>query len=189
MKTTTLEFLKLLPEFMRSDPTVQGLAEAVEAVLAGPAAEVPNARVWDRIDHMDAAQLDALAWELDIDWYNTGWDIEAKRATIKSSDKIYRKRGTKWAVEQVIADVFGGGFVTEWNEYGGEPYHFKATTSYLLQDTETVERFRALVAKAKRASARLDTIEFAQDGTAAAYAMTKAVGMTVTYAAFAAKIG
>ena len=57
--------------------------------------------------------------------YNPGWDIEAKRATIKSSDKIYRKRGTKWAVEQVIADVFGGGFVTEWNEYGGEPYHFK----------------------------------------------------------------
>ena len=117
MKTTTLEFLKLLPEFMRSDPAVQGLAEAVEAVLAGPAAEVPNARVWDRIDHMDAVQLDELAWELDIDWYDPGWDIEAKRATVKSSDKIYQKRGTKWAVEQVIADVFGGGFVTEWNEY------------------------------------------------------------------------
>ena len=65
----------------------------------------------------------------------------------------------------------------------------QATTSYLLQDTETVERFRALVAKAKRASTRLDTIEFAQDGTATAYAMTRRVGMTVTNAGFAAKIG
>lgn len=189
MKLTDLDFFKLLPEFMRDDPAVKGLVEAVEAILAGPAAEVPNARVWDRVDYMDDTQLDELAWELDIDWYDTGWHIGVKRATIKSSDKIYRKRGTKWAVEQVIADVFGGGFVTEWNEYGGEPYHFKATTSYLLQDTETVERFRALVAKAKRASTRLDTIEFAQDGTATAYAMTKAVGMTVTYAGFAAKIG
>lgn len=189
MKLTDLDFFKLLPEFMRDDPAVKGLVEAVETVLAGPAAEVPNARVWDRVDYMDDAQLDELARELDIDWYDTGWDIDVKRATVKNSDKIYQKRGTKWAVEQVIADVFGGGYVTEWNEYDGEPFHFKATTGYLLQDTKTVERFLALVAKAKRASTRLDTIEFAQDGTATAYAMTKAVGMTVTYAGFAAKIG
>ena len=189
MKLTDLDFFKLLPEFMRDDPAVKGLVEAVEAILAGPAAEVPNARVWDRVDYMDDAQLDELAWELDIDWYDTGWDIGVKRATVKNSDKIYQKRGTKWAVEQVIADVFGGGYVTEWRDYDGEPFHFKATTGYLLQDTETVERFLTQVKKAKRASAVLDTIEFAQDGAATAYGMPKATGMSLVHSAFAANIG
>ena len=185
MRLSTLKFLQLLPDFMHDDPAVQGLAEAVEAILAAPAQEVPNAAVWNRIDQMDAAQLDELAWELDIDWYDTGWTIEQKRETVKNSDKIYQKRGTKWAVEQVIKDVFGGGCVEEWTEYGGEPFHFRVTTSYALQGQDEIDRFRALVAEAKRASARLDNIVFAQDAEASAYAAVKIVAVTVVNGATA----
>ena len=129
MKLTTLEFLRLLPSFMREDPAVKGLAEAMESILAEPAAAVKTARSWDQIDNLDDAQLDELAWELDIDWYSKDLPIESKRALIKSSDQVYAKRGTKWAVEKVMEDVFGGGYVTEWNAYGGEPFHFRVTTS------------------------------------------------------------
>lgn len=188
MRLSTLKFLQLLPDFMHDDPAVQGLAEAVEDILFSPAQEVPNAAVWNRIDQMDAAQLDELAWELDIDWWDTSWDIATKRATAKSSDRIYQKRGTKWAVEQVVKDVFYGGYVMEWTEYSGEPFHFRISTEYPLQDAATVERFYRLVARAKRASARLDEIEFAQNARVKAYCGAAACGVSVCYSGFAANV-
>lgn len=179
MKLASLNFLRLLPEFMREDAAVRGLAQAVEEILAEPSAQVKTARVWDQIDKMTDKQLDELAYELDIDWYSSGLSTESKRAVIKSSDKVYAKRGTKWAVEQVIKDVFGGGYVTEWQDYGGKPFHFRVTTSYMLQSQNVIDEFRGLVAKAKRCSAVLDSIEFAHSGTAVAYAAAVRTGISV----------
>lgn len=45
MKITTLEFLRLLPEFMREDAAVKALAEAVESTVLIPAVRVKTARV------------------------------------------------------------------------------------------------------------------------------------------------
>lgn len=188
MRITSLDFLRLLPEFMREDAAVRGLAKAVEDILSEPAKQVKTVRAWDRIDNMTEEQLDELAYELDIDWYSTDLSIESKRAVVKSSDKVYAKRGTKWAIEQVIKDVFGGGYVTEWQDYGGDPFHFRVTTSYMLQSQEIVDEFRELVAKAKRCSAVLDTIEFAHSGTATAYAATARTGLSIVMAGKAANI-
>ncbi len=188
MKLTTLEFLRLLPSFMREDPAVQGLAEAVESILAEPATAVRTTRAWDQIDNLTDAQLDEMAWELDIDWYKKDLPIESKRAIIKSSDQVYAKRGTKWAVEKVMLDVFGGGYVTEWDAYNGEPFHFRVTTSYPLQTQEIVDRFRELVATAKRCSAVLDTIEFAHEGEAVAYSAAARVGMSISHTAVAVNL-
>ena len=63
MKITTLEFLRLLPEFMREDAAVKALAEAVESTVLIPAVRVKTARVWDQIDRLNDAQLDELAYE------------------------------------------------------------------------------------------------------------------------------
>ena len=188
MKITTLEFLRLLPEFMREDAAVKALAEAVESTVLIPAVRVKTARVWDQIDRLNDAQLDELAYELDVDWYSADLPIESKRAIIKSSDKVYSKRGTKWAIEQIIKDVFGGGYVTEWNKYNGEPFHFRVTTTYPLQTQDIVDRFRALVAVAKRSSAVLDVIEFAHSGEVTAYAATARTGMAVVAVGTAANI-
>jgi len=179
MKITSLEFLKLLPEFMREDAAVKGLANAVDEILAEPAKDVKTVRSWDQIDNMTDEQLDELAYELNIDWYSKDLPIENKRSVIKNSDKVYMKHGTKWAVEKIIEDVFGGGYVTEWNEYGGKPFHFRVTTSYPLETQDIIDRFRELLSVAKRSSAVLDTIEFAHSGTAAAYAATARTGQSI----------
>lgn len=188
MKITTLEFLKLLPEFMRDDAAVKGLAKAVEEIIALPAAGVKTARVWDEIDKLTNAQLDELAYELDVDWYSADLPIESKRAIIKNSDKVYSKRGTKWAIEQIIKDVFGGGYVTEWDKYNGEPFHFRVTTSYPLQTQDIIDRFRELVALAKRSSAVLDVIEFAHSGEVTAYVATARIGIAIVATGTAANI-
>lgn len=173
MKLNDADILRLLPEFMREDPAVKGLASGINVLIRGAGQKAVTARVWDQIDQLDDAQLDELAYELDIDWYSAELPIDRKRAIIKNSDLVHSRRGTKWAVEQVMADVFNGGTAQEWYKYGGKPFHFRVTTDYPLQSQDIVERFRELIAVTKPARAVLDSIEFAHEGTTTTWTLTK----------------
>ena len=105
IKLDDVDVLKLVPEFMRNDAAVQGLAAAVNSLIKAPGARIKTARVWDQIDRLTGAQLDELAYELDIDWYDKDLPLENKRALVKSADLVHSRRGTKWAVEQVLIDT------------------------------------------------------------------------------------
>lgn len=188
MKLSDVDLLKLLPEFMRDDEAVKGLVAAVNDLSRQPGAQVKTARVWDQIDRLNDVQLDELAYELDIDWYDKTLPIENKRALIKSADLVHSRRGTKWAVEQVLIDIFGSGTAKEWFDYNGEPFHFRVSTDYPLDGQEIIDRFRAAIALAKPCRAVLDTIEFAHTGTTGAYTATASLGVAVQAAGVAINI-
>ena len=114
MKLTTLEFVRLLPQFMREDGAVKGLSAAMDQIVPELARSTATLSTWDHIDELNEAELDALAWELNILWYDTGATLDTKRALVKDSDLVYKRLGTKWAVENVINSYFGEGYVTEW---------------------------------------------------------------------------
>ena len=116
MKLSTLEFIRLLPRFMREDGAVKGLAAAMDEIVPELAQSTATLSTWDHIDELTEAELDALAWELNILWYDTGASLDTKRALVKDSDLVYKRLGTKWAVENVINSYFGEGFVEEWFE-------------------------------------------------------------------------
>lgn len=130
MKVSELDFLQLLPAFMRDDEAVIALSKAMDKLLGEPAKRLSTIRTWDKIDELNDAECDELAWELDIDWYNsTDMSLEEKRATIKAAQQIKRKRGTKSSVERLISAHFGDGYVLEWFETGGTPYTFSVLTT------------------------------------------------------------
>ena len=52
MKISDVDLLKLVPEFMRDDPAVKGLATAMSEILREPGAAAKTARVWDQIDSL-----------------------------------------------------------------------------------------------------------------------------------------
>ena len=104
------------------------------------------------------AELDALAWELNILWYDTGASLDTKRALVKDSDLVYKRLGTKWAVENVINSYFGEGFVEEWFEYDGQPGRFRVYSTNPSLSNERLVEFMNLLNKVKRASAKLDGI-------------------------------
>lgn len=158
MKLNDLEFARLLPQFMRNDSAVVGLAAALDAIIPGLSASIKNLSTWDHIDDLSEAELDALAWELNILWYDTGANIDTKRDVIKNSDMVYQHLGTKFAVENVIKSYFGDGHVQEWFEYGGQPGHFRVTSSNPSLSDERLTEFLNLLAKVKRASTKLDTV-------------------------------
>ena len=164
MKLNDIEFLRLLPQFMREDTAVQGLAAGLDAIVPDLAESISKLTTWDHIDELSEAELDELAWELNIPWYSTSSSISIKRDVVKNSDRVYRRLGTKWAVENVIKTYFGDGYISEWYEYDGEPGHFQVNSSNPSINNERLAEFLNLLEKVKRASAKLDSIVISLSG-------------------------
>jgi len=160
MKLTDLDIIKLLPNFMKDDHAVNALSRAINRLIQEPAEKINLLRVWDQIDNLDHADLDELAWELNVDWYSSSMSLDAKRRTIKYAQQIQAKRGTKWAVEQLITAYYGEGHVSEWFEYGGEPYMFSVRVTNTEIKYLTVTDFIRSVNSAKSVRSHLDKIIF-----------------------------
>ena len=159
MKISDLDFVRLLPAFMRDDEAAIALSKAMNKLIQPPGSRIPTIRTWDEIDSLNEPECDELAWELDIDWYDsTGMSLDEKRETIKLAQQIKRKRGTKWAVERLISAYFGEGYVMEWYEMYDSPYTFVALTTNANTDTQNFNKFVEAVKAAKNARSHLASV-------------------------------
>lgn len=174
MTLETLEFIRLLPQFMRGDLAVLGLAGAMDEIIPPLTDSIGLLTTWDKINELSEDELDALAWELNILWYDKSANIDTKRSLILNSDKVYRKLGTKWAVENVIQSYFGDGYIREWFEYDGEPGHFRVYSTNPALNNEQLTAFMNILEKVKRHSSKLDSINITLTGE-----MRLAAGMGV----------
>ena len=152
VKLDTLDFIRLLPSFMRGDLAVLGLAGAMDEIVPPLTGSIGLLTTWDKINELGEDELDELAWELNILWYDKAANIETKRDVILNSDKVYRKLGTKWAVENVIQSYFGEGYIREWFEYEGEPGHFRVYSTNPTVNNEQLTAFLNILDKIKRHS-------------------------------------
>ncbi len=169
MRLSEADVLKLLPAFMRDDEAVVALASGSNKVTRQLANSIRLLSTWDHIAEMTSKELDELAWELGIEWYDSTASMEAKRSVIKESDQVYAKLGTKWAVERIVASYFGTGVVREWWEYGGEPFHFKVLSDNPELVNAHLDKFMALLQTVKRKSAWLDAILIVLTGELTVY--------------------
>ena len=150
MKLSELDFVRLLPAFMREDEAVNALGKAMNELFKEPGARLETLRTWDKVDELTEEECDALAWELDVDWYDsTGMRLEEKRETIKLAQQIKRKRGTKWAVDRLISAYFGEGYVEENDEIDGTPFAFTVYTTNPDTLVENYNKFMEAVKAAK----------------------------------------
>ena len=158
MKLGALDFVRLLPQFMRDDLAVKGLAQGLNELIPVLDGSVQLLTTWDHIDELGEDELDALAWELNILWYDKSANIETKRQLVKDSDNVYRHLGTKWAVENVIQTYFGDGYITEWYEYNGDPGYFRVYSTNPTLSEERLNEFMNILGKVKRHSSKLEGI-------------------------------
>ena len=158
MKLHEAEILKLLPAWMQEDGANRGLASGTDEVTRALTARLRLLSRWDQLDQLSEAELNEMAWELNIQWYDSTAPIEAKRAVIRNSDRVYAKLGTRYAVEQIVTDYFGTGEVREWYEYGGLPHHFKVLSDNPELVNNNLEQFLKLLGVVKRRSSWLDAI-------------------------------
>ena len=124
---TAEEFLRALPPVLRNDSRMIALGQVVAEELSDRMSEIEKAAIYPRIDELDEALLDILAYDFKVDWYGYDYPLETKRALLKSSFYIHRHLGTKGAVEAAIQSVYPKSIVEEWFDYveGGNPSTFR----------------------------------------------------------------
>lgn len=127
-----LSSLELVPSSLRRDPQVQAACAAIDIELHQIYNELPSICFWPFIDEQVPPLLDVLAWEMHVDvWQGWGGDltVEEKRDLINKSIDWHQHKGTKYAVESMLKTIFKSGYVSEWYQYGGNPYFFRLVIS------------------------------------------------------------
>lgn len=156
MKLTDCKVEKLLPLFMRAEKDDLAIARQLDPVIRMIGEKIVTCSDWGYIDVMPEEFVDALAWELDVDWYNPKADrsLAVKRELVKNADEVHRHLGTRAAVESVAKDIFGDGHVEEWFDYSGTPGTFKVWISTQLT-SDTVARFMKTIGQVKNTRSHL----------------------------------
>jgi len=113
--------------------------------------------VINNIDNLPESILDYLAIEYDIKVYKQDRDIQYKRKLIKNALVSYLTAGTAHSMENTIANIYASSKVSEWYEYGGEPYHFKVTaTGVNAKDEKSIDDFLSVIEDTKNVRSILD---------------------------------
>lgn len=158
IKLNGSRFTAAMPENLKEQPEVQAIAYAVGRQIEKLCAYADSARTYAAIQSMPEWVLDLLAVELRTPAYDENYSIKVKRALIEESMLFYTQMGTPAAVEKIIKTIFGSGYISEWWEYDGSPYHFKAHTTNPAITSDDVEEFKRVLGAVKRLSAWLDEI-------------------------------
>lgn len=170
MKLKDVNFIKLLPAFMQNDECVKALSKSIDEIFQPTAQDLEKLSDWDRIDNMTESELDYLAWECDITWYDKTADIETKRSICKNSDKIFMTRATVSAVEEVISTYFSNARLREFFERSnGQPHYFKIETTDVSSYTNKLDLFLSTLEKTKRKSQWLEAIVLMLSGSGGFY--------------------
>lgn len=156
--------LDILPPNLLRDEQIKAAAQALDAELQKITEATKEALLLPRLDELPEAVIDLLAWQWHVDFYEPSMSLETKRQLVRESIAWHRLKGTKAAVEKMVQAVFRGGVVTEWFEYGGEPYHFRVDILSAPQITaENTARLLNVINASKNIRSWLDEITYRRD--------------------------
>jgi phage tail P2-like protein len=144
MQETTL--LELIPENLRHDPDAIAACKALEPEYQELVTNIGKIAAIVDIDKAFSELLDYLAIERNVEFYDQSLPIEVKRSLVKNA-RIYKMyKGTPYAVEQLLHDVFKGKVeIDEWFNYGDDPFYFRLITHAFIPDTELLSSvYRAI---------------------------------------------
>lgn len=113
----------------------RALASAVGRISAVP---VPLHHLWNPAT-CPPALLPWLAWALSVDVWDPAWPERTKRAVLRESFAVHRRKGTAGAVRRALAAAGVPADVIEWWQEGGDPHTFRVRVDVraLLERGET----------------------------------------------------
>ena len=158
MKLSELKLMEFLPAWMRTDENARALAYAVQKQLERLISQFDALVIYAAIDTQSDAILDELGWQFHVPEYSSSLPIATKRALIQTAILTHKQRGTVAAVERVVSDIFGDGWVEEWFDYEGDPYHFRVHTSNVSAGDEEAAYFESVVASSQNVRSYLEAV-------------------------------
>ena len=125
MVLENIDLLSLQTAQMKQDPTTIAMCAALTPKFRELSIDTKSVLIYSRINDLDDATIDELAYQMHVDFYSTSLALEVKQQVVKNSLRWHRIKGTPAAVEEAAKIVFGRSWIEEWFEYGGNPYMFK----------------------------------------------------------------
>ena len=132
----TLDLVETLPEAIRQDEAMRGLAYAFQRQFRKLAQVVDSGALFTNIDTMTSLQLDHLAVMFDLQTWRDYWPVSLKRSVMKSAFVNKRKVGTLAAVREALESIGSASRVIEWWQETPKatPHTFKIAAT--LKDIE-----------------------------------------------------
>ena len=158
MDLKDVDILKLCPAFMREDKTNQVLAQGCNNIFQKWAQDAERLIIVNQIDNLTDAELDQLAKDTNIFWYDESVNITLKRSLIKNSPIVFNRLGTVWAVESVMNDYLPDSELQEWFDYNGKEGYFRLVTNNTEILTTNFQIFLSVLDSIKRRSQWLETV-------------------------------
>ncbi len=158
--TDRAALLEGFPPSLARDEDKEKMAESTAPLLAQVISETDKASIFTQIDTLPEWLLDILASDFKAEWYDYEGTIDEKRKTIQECMFIHRYKGTKFAVETALKSVYSKATVSEWFDYGGEPFHFSVTINDTTNDREKRSRILEKIQYYKNLRSVLDNVTF-----------------------------
>lgn len=165
MKIQSSDFYSILPDSYK-DIETQCISYALSRAVALICEKSQDAKVLAGIGNLSESILDYLAVELRAQYYTQDMNRAEKAGIVQSTLPWYLRAGTKYALEILLQTVYGGGEVTEWQEYAGQPYHFKVkvnSTNNAFDSEDFTTTVMAIVNGAKNVRSILDGLGFVSE--------------------------
>lgn len=162
LKQNTL--LREIPNNLLVDKKVIHLANSLQNSLDKMLDWAEKINFEMNLDKLDDALLDHLLWEKHITW-SEGLGLadtrEKKIKLIQDAIELHRIKGTPAAIELVFSILDIDSKLTEWFQYGGDPYHFKVQINIHDKglNEATYNMLTALIYEYKNVRSYLEAIE------------------------------
>lgn len=156
------EPLDLLSAPMSEDADIIAISYAIKRGTAKMLLYAARTLMYADVDNQPEEILDYMAVELGAAYYDQAMDIETKRGLIKGAIKWYMTAGSAKSVQELVGTTLGGGNISEWYEFGGEPGEFGIEIECQLTE-DNYKRLLETLESVKPSSAHLKTMALTKD--------------------------
>lgn len=124
MDLSNISLLDMQPLHLQNDNFIKALCKALDPYFKKLSDNIKTVYIYGRLDELEEDEIDSLADQFHVDFYDYKLSLDKKRQLVKNSIKLHKIKGTPAAVEEVASTVFGRTKLKEWFEYGGKPFFF-----------------------------------------------------------------
>lgn len=150
---------RILPDSSFLDPKMYAAADALDDQITLFHWAIRNVLHIPRLDELNGVILDLLAYQFHVDAYDAlNFTDEEKRELIRTSIAWHRIKGTPAAIEMILSIAFKTSRITEWFEYGGEPYYFRLYIKGTAYSPGSFQSFWRMFLDAKNVRSHLEMV-------------------------------
>lgn len=119
------EIKDILPRNLLS-PEVTAVSYAVGKAMQKFQSFSQSTYLYAKISRVPDKVLDLMALEANTQYYAADLPRETKERLVNQTYAWYMRAGTPSVIESFLRTILDGGYIEEWFNYKGSPYHFKA---------------------------------------------------------------